>query len=124
MAAKIDGSPLGKHRVQVRSVTCKNGSIRHIAWVFTELPLPAWSKCWVGLDVTDQREVTERHMVQTKEQPVAGLQPSDRARPPRKSRAVESAVLACTPERDAAKRRVAGTRTAVHFANHTEKLAR
>ena len=67
LAAKTDGSPLGKHRVQVRSVTCKNGSIRHVGWVSAELPLPGWSKCWVGLDVTDQREVTERHMEQTKE---------------------------------------------------------
>jgi PAS domain-containing protein len=27
--AKTDGSLLGKHRVQVHSVTCKNGSLRH-----------------------------------------------------------------------------------------------
>jgi PAS domain S-box-containing protein len=60
LAAKTDGSLLGKHRVQVHSVTCKNGSVRHVAWLSTELPVPGWSKCWVGLDVTDQREATER----------------------------------------------------------------
>ena len=57
---KTDGSFLGNHRVQVRAVACKDGSKRHVAWLSTELPLPGWSKCWVGLDVTEQREATER----------------------------------------------------------------
>ena len=57
---RTDGSLLGKRRVQVRSVTCKDGSIRHVAWLSTELPLSGWSKCWIGLDVTEQREATER----------------------------------------------------------------
>jgi two-component system CheB/CheR fusion protein len=57
---KTDGSLLGKPRVQVRSVTCKDGSIRYVAWLSTELPLSGWSKCWIGLDVTEQREATER----------------------------------------------------------------
>ena len=54
-------SLLGKHRVQTRSVTCKDGSVRHVAWLpmSQELPLP-WSQCWVGLDITEQREATER----------------------------------------------------------------
>jgi len=55
-----DGNLLGKHRVQVRSVACKDGSIRYVAWLSTELPLPGWSKCWIGLDVTEQREASER----------------------------------------------------------------
>ncbi|HET7909593.1 MAG TPA: chemotaxis protein CheB [Nitrospira sp.] len=57
---KIDGSLLGNHRVQVRAVTCKDGSKRHVAWLSTELPVPGWSTCWVGLDVTEQREAIER----------------------------------------------------------------
>jgi two-component system, chemotaxis family, CheB/CheR fusion protein len=57
---KTDDSLLGKDRVQVRPVACKDGSIRHVAWLSTELPVPGWSKCWIGLDVTEQRQATER----------------------------------------------------------------
>jgi hypothetical protein len=48
-----DGDLLGKHRVHVRPVTCKDGTIRHVAWFLTELPLPGWSQCWIGIDVTE-----------------------------------------------------------------------
>lgn len=60
-AAQTDVSQLGKHRVHVHGVTCKNGSIWHVAWLSAQLPVPGWSKCWVGLDVTEQRDATERH---------------------------------------------------------------
>jgi two-component system CheB/CheR fusion protein len=53
--ARTDGNLLGKHRVQVRSVTCKDGSTRHVAWLSMtqEQTFPGWSQCWVGLDVGD-----------------------------------------------------------------------
>ena len=52
---------LGEHRVYTRPLTCKDGSVRHIAWVSMtqELPIP-WSQCRVGLDVTEHREAVER----------------------------------------------------------------
>jgi len=52
---------LGEHRVYTRPLTCKDGSVRHIAWVSMtkELPLP-WSQCRMGLDVTEHREAVER----------------------------------------------------------------
>ena len=48
---------LGEHRVYTRPLKCKDGSVRHIAWVSMtkELPLP-WSQCRMGLDVTEHRE--------------------------------------------------------------------
>jgi two-component system CheB/CheR fusion protein len=48
---RTDGNLLGRRRVQVQSVPCKDGSVRQVAWLSTELPVPGWSKCWVGLDV-------------------------------------------------------------------------
>ena len=53
--AKNDRILLGKHRVQTRSVTCKDGTIRQVLWfsMSQEVPSP-WSECWIGLDVTEQ----------------------------------------------------------------------
>jgi two-component system CheB/CheR fusion protein len=42
---ETDGEFLGKRPVQVRSLTCKDKSMRHVAWISTELPLPGWSQC-------------------------------------------------------------------------------
>jgi two-component system CheB/CheR fusion protein len=52
--AKVDGG-LGKRRVQERSIACKDGSVRRIAWVSMsqEQTFPGWSQCWIGLDVTE-----------------------------------------------------------------------
>jgi PAS domain S-box-containing protein len=50
---ETDGEFLGKRPVQVRSLTCKDKSMRHVAWISTELPLPGWSQCWIGLDITE-----------------------------------------------------------------------
>jgi hypothetical protein len=50
---RTDGDLLGKHRVHVRPVTCKDGTTRQIAWFLTELPLPGWFQCWIGIDVTE-----------------------------------------------------------------------
>ena len=54
---KTDGIVLGKHPVQARSLTCKDGTLRQIAWLSTikELPHP-WTQFWVGLDVTEKPE--------------------------------------------------------------------
>jgi two-component system CheB/CheR fusion protein len=53
--SKSDGSLLGKPRVQTRAVTCKDGSVRHVAWLSMSQELPSpWTQCWVGLDVTEQ----------------------------------------------------------------------
>ena len=41
--AREDGGLLGRRRVQVRSVTCKDGSVRHVSSLSTELPVPGWS---------------------------------------------------------------------------------
>jgi two-component system CheB/CheR fusion protein len=62
VSKKTDGKPLGKHRVQERPVTCKDGSTRHIAWLSLsqDLALPGWSQCWIGLDVTELREALPR----------------------------------------------------------------
>lgn len=51
---QTDGSLLGKRRVLQRPITCKDGSVRHVAWLSMsqELKLPGWSQCWVGLDTT------------------------------------------------------------------------
>lgn len=53
-AAQTDGMFLGKRRVYQRSITCKDGSVRHVAWLSLsqELKPPDWSQCWVGLDMT------------------------------------------------------------------------
>ena len=53
---KSERSLLGNHRVQARSVTCKDGTVRHVLWLSMsrEVPHP-WSECWIGLDVTDQQ---------------------------------------------------------------------
>jgi len=64
-SAEPKGEPgsrsLGIGRVEERPLTCKNGSIRHVAWLGTqELPLPSWVQCWVGIDITERREVLER----------------------------------------------------------------
>jgi len=37
---KADGGLLGRRRVQVPSVTCKDESVRHVSWLSTELPVP------------------------------------------------------------------------------------
>jgi PAS domain S-box-containing protein len=50
-AGRADGNLLGKRRVQLQSVTCKDRSVRQVAWLSTELTVLGWSKCWVGLDV-------------------------------------------------------------------------
>jgi two-component system CheB/CheR fusion protein len=52
-----EGSFLGTNRVDPRPLTCKDGSIRYIAWVAMaqEIPLSGWAQCWVGLDVTERR---------------------------------------------------------------------
>ena len=48
-----DGNLLGKHRVQARSVTCKDGTVRQVNWLTTSKDLPhPWTQFWVGLDVT------------------------------------------------------------------------
>ena len=62
VGAKVDGTALGKRPVQERPITCKNKSVRHVAWLSMsrELTLPGWSQCWVGLDVTDHRQAVER----------------------------------------------------------------
>jgi two-component system CheB/CheR fusion protein len=57
---RTDDSVLGKHPVQVQPIACKDGSIRYVAWLSTELPVPGWSKCWIGVDVTEQHQATER----------------------------------------------------------------
>jgi two-component system CheB/CheR fusion protein len=48
---------LGKHPVQTRSLTCKDGTLRHVLWLSMShgVPVP-WSECWIGVDVTDQPE--------------------------------------------------------------------
>jgi two-component system CheB/CheR fusion protein len=50
------GGSLGTNRVDPRPLTCKDGSIRYIAWVAMaeDIPLSGWSQCWVGLDVTER----------------------------------------------------------------------
>ena len=54
---RTDRILLGKHPVQTRSVTCKDGIVRHVLWLSMsqEVPYP-WSQCWIGLDVTEQPE--------------------------------------------------------------------
>jgi hypothetical protein len=37
---RTDGELLGKNPVHVRSVTCKDGTMRNVAWGLTPLPLP------------------------------------------------------------------------------------
>jgi len=53
--AQTDGGLLGKRRVQQRPMTCKDGSLRHIAWIpmVPGLTLPGWSQCWVGIDLSE-----------------------------------------------------------------------
>jgi two-component system CheB/CheR fusion protein len=54
--AKTDGRRLlGKHRVQQRPVDCKDGTVRHVAWLSMsqEQAFPGWSQCWIGLDITE-----------------------------------------------------------------------
>ena len=62
VGAKVDGIALGKRPVQERPITCKNKSVRHVAWLSMsrELTLPGWSQCWVDLDVTEHRQTVER----------------------------------------------------------------
>ena len=51
---QTDGALLGKRRVLQWPITCKDGSVRHVAWLSMsqELKLPGWSQCWIGLDTT------------------------------------------------------------------------
>ena len=59
--SKSEVKLLGKHPLQERPLLCKDGSIRLIAWLPAQaLPLPGWAECWVGIDVTEQREAVER----------------------------------------------------------------
>lgn len=65
--AEADGGLLGGRRVQVRSVTCNDGSVRHVSWLSTNLPVSGWSKCWVGVDVESIVMSTARSVDQQKE---------------------------------------------------------
>ena len=58
---KTEGNLLGKHRVEERPLTRKDGEVRFVAWLPAQvLPLPGWAQCWVGMDVTEQREAVAR----------------------------------------------------------------
>ena len=52
---ETDGGLLGKRRVQQRPMTCKDGTVRHVAWIpmLPGLTLPGWSQCWVGIDLSE-----------------------------------------------------------------------
>lgn len=56
-----DGT-LGKYLVEERPIVCKNASTRYVAWLWTaqDLPLSGWSRCWVGVDMTERREAVDR----------------------------------------------------------------
>ncbi len=53
---------LGKNSVEERSLTCKDGSVRHVAWLgmAQNLLFPEWTYCWIGVDVTERRDAVER----------------------------------------------------------------
>ncbi len=47
---RTDGELLGKNPVHVRSVTCKDGTMRNVAWVLTRCPrcrFPSTSRSWM-----------------------------------------------------------------------------
>jgi two-component system CheB/CheR fusion protein len=56
--ADRDGGSLGGARVEERSISCKDGSVRYAAWL--PMALSGWAQCWVGIDVTERREAMER----------------------------------------------------------------
>lgn len=60
--ADRDGMVLGKHSVEEGLITCKDGSVRYVAWLSMaqDLPLYEWAQCLVGVDVTRHREMVER----------------------------------------------------------------
>jgi PAS domain S-box-containing protein len=58
----VSNNVLGKHRVEERSVICKDGTVRVVAWLgrADDLPLPGWAQCWIGLDVSEYRKLVAR----------------------------------------------------------------
>jgi two-component system CheB/CheR fusion protein len=53
---------LGGARVEERPISCKDGTVRYVAWLpmAQDVPLSRWAQCLVGIDVTERREAIER----------------------------------------------------------------
>jgi two-component system CheB/CheR fusion protein len=57
----LDRGLPGKAHVEERAIVCKDGSVRHVAWLSMtqDLPFPEWAQCLVGLDTTDYWEASQ-----------------------------------------------------------------